>query len=483
MQLNWARTSHNWLWHKILAKPWYTPLILLVIYTALFPYLIPIGILDRIRVYRIPELLTFTEVIFIGFCLILVCILLEKFVKAYTSISTKSAIAFVSITAIPFLFMYPLDALDYYANLWYSERLGVYQENPYSEIYSPTRQYPQTDLAPTPESPYLPYGPVWLLLHTAIYIPIRTLPIVTITLIFKGISYLLTLLSMLVVIKISKALAPQRSSAIVAIFMSPLILYSFVGAIHNDILFILFFALSVYSMVRQRYAQTLFWLTMSIFTKYISMIIVPIILYWIWQNVDKKRFVAIILPWVLIIGATGIYLVIKADILNGIANQALLLGFSISSAILALSGNEQIALYVAYIGMGGWLVITVMYTLTFISRTDKFEPIQSYLHAIVILILVFLLYFLQLFNHWYFMWLLPLFVVLSNNAISGIIRLTYLNFFISLFVWYLLIQAANLTLTVKEYNLMAGILQLIAAFFTFYWPHRIIILPALKKVL
>jgi len=442
----------------------------------------PLGVLTRDRAYLTSGLLTIPELIILGMGLLLIYIILKKFAELHQNLSIKQYLLYIGVCTLPFFFTYPIEALDYYANLWYSERIVEYSENPYATKYSPENDYSHTDLPPTPESPYMPYGPVWIFLHTLLYIPIRHLPILTLTLIIKITSASILWLTMFFILRTTKLIAPHNLSTIATFGMSPLMLFSFVGVLHNDILFILFLALGVYAMCTKRYAQTLLWFTLSVFTKYVTLLIIPILLLWLWNQLTKRNFSKLVLPWLALTIPIGLSFVLLLSVGKGIANQSNLLGFTITGAFSLLTRDAGSTSIIATVFTG---VFVMLYLVTLLSlRTElKQHPLTEHLTFMTTILLLLMFYYLSLFLYWYFMWLLPFIVHQSKLLLNTIAKLTYAYLFIFLLSWYLYLQWINGSITHQALYVPMGIIQLLVAGVAFYLIHRVIIIPSLRKIL
>mgnify|MGYP007059428197 CR=1 FL=1 len=284
MQLNLAKRWPNWPTNNL--AWWHFAILVSGIYLFFF-YLFPLSLANNERIYRYAQLLTGPTFILLISALIISFLLLWSLLNSAPKISTKNALIFIAICAIPFLFVYPGDSADTFANIWYAKRVVDLGENPYvtSYVYE-TYQDIQTVLPPTSDSPLLPYGPLWLGFQSSIYFVTKSLSLIPMLFTFKLIQLTGVLLTAFFCTKLGSLFAKPDQANIVTtvVFASPFMLLGFVGNGHSDIWLALCLVISFYLLFKERILLGLFMFTASVLVKYISLIFAPFIILYLWHR-------------------------------------------------------------------------------------------------------------------------------------------------------------------------------------------------------
>lgn len=441
----------------------------------------PIGVIGLTQAYRTPAFLTWFEITGIGLGLLLTFFLLKGFAERFPSLTIKESILYISFCSVPFLFTYPVDVLDYLANLWYSERVVVYEQNPYTEIQDPEIIYEHSTLPPLSKSPHLPYGPVWLLIHTTIYAPLRSIPLPALTFIMKLLHTSLVLGTMYVLIKLRKG-GNQDVATFTSLGMSPLILFSFIGALHNDIYLLFFVAVAVYMLQQKYFSRALLFFTLGIFTKYIIALVMPIVLMWIWHNTDRKKFVSIVAPWASYTTLLAAVSVFVLHIEQGLADQSQLIGFSIIHTITSIVPNETMMSWYATITIAVFSSLYLLHIIAGVRSTllSSFEFITFCCASLVSLCLI---YFLHLWNYWYLAWLLPFICCSPRSIVFRVLSISIPQMLAFFIIWKALLQKITGDLSVTQYATIESVALIFSVGVSIYILHRVIIIPVARKLL
>ncbi|MBI5621768.1 glycosyltransferase family 39 protein [Candidatus Falkowbacteria bacterium] len=195
------------------------------------------------------------------------------------------------IFTVILLAAWPLLSADLFLYIFYPKAVLVYGDNPY---LAPLVTYSHDILAssgyvirswlPNP----LAYGPAWLLL---------TLPftgwglsgVLPAMISFKLMAAVFLGASAWLLYKILCLTNPSRANIGTALLLwSPLVLLEIVNNGHNDIVMIFFLLAALYAAARKKYFWVLPLFTLSVFVKYITLLFLPFLLYYLWQQSAKS---------------------------------------------------------------------------------------------------------------------------------------------------------------------------------------------------
>ena len=133
MQLSSDKPSLNWRTSSI--PFWAYALALSSLYSITFVSLFPLNIATNDRIYRYAELLTLPSFIGIVMSIVLTMVIIGHFLFFSSQLTIKKMLLLILICAVPFLFIYPGDSADFFANIWYAQRVVALGENPYITKY------------------------------------------------------------------------------------------------------------------------------------------------------------------------------------------------------------------------------------------------------------------------------------------------------------------------------------------------------------
>lgn len=198
-------------------------------------------------------------------------------------INLKEVALLVGLTILILIFSYPAmlsyDIFNYVAT---SKVLFFYHENPY--VVMPIEFVGDSLLAFTHAANKIAlYGPLWIFLTGIPYLlGIGSFIVNLFALkLLAGAFYLATVF---LVWKISKNIVP-----VILFALNPLIIMETLISGHNDIVMIFLTLLSFFLLMQKKIFFGILFFTLSIFIKYTTIILIPVLLFVIWRTIRKKE--------------------------------------------------------------------------------------------------------------------------------------------------------------------------------------------------
>ncbi len=255
----------------------------------------------------------------------------------------------LSLLTLPRLFS--KDALSY---LVYGQAFGVYGLNPYTT--SPNHmQFDFNFRLIDWHDAVSVYGPVWTLLCTALYklaAPLATTHIWGYIIGFRALGLAFHLGNALLIWYILGRIRPQQQIAGTIFYAwNPLALIEFAGNGHNDaaLIFFLLAAIAAHVAERRRTTLVVLFLTLSVLTKFITLLVVPAYALLLWRTtaappgrwISRARVVA----WAQALGVAALaFVVLWAPFASALRNPLFLLDAT------AMSRYDNSLLQLAYWG-------------------------------------------------------------------------------------------------------------------------------------
>lgn len=320
----------------------------------------------------------------------------------------------VAIFSFPVLFagtlllMFPATSLDIFHYILQARVLWEHGDNPLTTAAAAFPSDPYYSYADWREFPS-PYGPLWSILT---FLPTR-IPgqhVVATLLAFKALTvtfYLGT--AVLIWLLVSHIKPEARRFATVLYAWNPLILLMVAGNGHNDTVMLFFLMLALYLAVKERWQLALPALTLSILSKYVAGILLPLLVIHAWNRTspgDRKSFY-LGLAWSGLV-ALLIYLPFWAggDTFNGLQQGRGWFVYSIPE--LMLFGFERWMSTDEAMNMArltGLLLYAVPYVaLLWRVKTTSGDLLTCSYHAVFL----YLLLATTLFEPWYIIWVVSL---------------------------------------------------------------------------
>jgi hypothetical protein len=389
------------------------------------------------------------------------------------SVNEKSIIKiiflFSSVFSLIMLFTPPIGSADVY-NYAYRARVGtVYDENPYvvpTGAYSDDMFY---NFSPK-EWNYLTmqYGPFWtsvsilfsniaknnLFWNVFIY---KLLALVS----FFGVAILIR--------KILQKFNPDNEVKGLFLYLwSPIIIFEAINNAHNDMFMMFAVIFAIYLLIKKWYVLAAITLLLSILTKYIPLLILPVFIYYVFKEVHetKKRLNFV---W-----ATGILAVIISTLfyfpfwegtrtLNGLFEQSKIFtfaNFSLFPGIIywvlyvigqSFSWTREFLSDIARVS--GLTAFVVLY-IWLIKNYFK-GKYTDYIYYSFMILFVYIFFYLTYLQPWYFIWLISLAVLIDRKyfpqfificTLAGLLSYTIvMNSLIYVFIFLFIILVSLIT--------------------------------------
>jgi len=205
------------------------------------------------------------------------------YLGAKRRISLKEIFILLGITAVILLFSYPaMVSYDIFNYITTSKVLFFYRENPY--IIMPVEFIGDPLLAFTHATNKIAlYGPIWVLLAGIPYLLGFGNFIVTLFS-FKIVIMIFYFLTVFLIWKISKNIIP-----VILFSLNPLVVIETLISGHNDIVMIFLILFSFFLLIKKKIFLGILFFVLSIFIKYVTILLIPIFLYIVWRLIRNKR--------------------------------------------------------------------------------------------------------------------------------------------------------------------------------------------------
>jgi alpha-1,6-mannosyltransferase len=309
---------------------------------------------------------------------------------------------------------------DIYNYAIYGEMPVLYGANPFIRTPGEFPQSPLYYLIPLywHDAPSV-YGPVWIAISTGVAALFRNGPLADELLAYRLIANVAHLLNAVLVWRLATRLDPGRAkSAFVAYAWNPLLLVDFCLNGHNDVLMLTFALLALLLTAMQRTTSAALALGLSIATKYTSVLLTPLILFWsARQEPDRKAQIRVLsigalavaaplvlfyLPWIEGIDTFGPVLYwTTGPRLNNYWPEPLLI--SVTSWISGPTGIAYEAVW-PWVLDGFKLLAKVGFAAYVLIEAIRIRSIQGLLRSAARVMLVFLLLVNTWVMPWYYTW-------------------------------------------------------------------------------
>lgn len=221
-----------------------------------------------------------------------ICQLIFFIPKIYKSLSWKPLFIILALITLIYSLSYPFLSKDIYSYYLYAKIAYFYHLNPFNTapIVLAGKDF-FVGIAHNVDSPYN-YGPVYLLYSI---IPMVILTINKIMLYFltlKLLNGILFFISGLLLYKLTNF--DKRICAIW--FLNPFLIIEWLSNSHNDLIMAAFFIIGFYYLTKRKYFRSLNFILLSILTKYISIIAVPLIFLNNSLRIKLLKILGILLP-------------------------------------------------------------------------------------------------------------------------------------------------------------------------------------------
>lgn len=199
------------------------------------------------------------------------------------------AIGFGVVFSITMIFMYPVTATDIYGYIVRTRILTVYGANPFITVPAAFPQDPFSHYVGGWKDWPTPYGPLFILLGT---IPslLGGHNLMLNMLFFKTLALVSHFGGIALIFLITRRLSSGATAASVLFYAwNPLVLFEALGNGHNDATMMFFVLLAFYLALSDRHEAAVMALTASILVKYITLLLLPILVLYALNRCGEWR--------------------------------------------------------------------------------------------------------------------------------------------------------------------------------------------------
>lgn len=219
--------------------------------------------------------------------------------RAATALVLLASVVF-SLTLLP---TNPLGAHDVYHNVADARTLWIYGDNPL--LLPPSTYYPDDAFAqyvPAWRSTPSLYGPLWYLV-AGTPLPAAGDALWPNVIGQKALTAAFLLTTTALTMAVAARVCPgQAAAAGVAVGWNPLLQFETAGNAHNDVVMICFTLAALYAVTRRWWVAVFPLLALAITSKYVVILLGPVLLVWLWRRNVPRRQLALSLALGVLLG-------------------------------------------------------------------------------------------------------------------------------------------------------------------------------------
>ncbi|PIY96864.1 MAG: hypothetical protein COY66_02385 [Candidatus Kerfeldbacteria bacterium CG_4_10_14_0_8_um_filter_42_10] len=385
---------------------------------------------------------------------------------------SKIIVLFALIFSVILILIPSIGSADVFNYIFRARIQTVYGENPYLVATEGFKSDLFYNFSPQ-EWNYLPmqYGPLW----TSLSIGFSYLAQDS----FFWNQFLYKLLALLTnfgiiyfIWKILGIINPDyRIRGILLYAWNPLILFEAVNNVHNDLLMIFFVVAAIYFFLKKKYLFCLLLLLFSVLVKYITVLLFPVFLLFLWKEIivpGERIKIFIKAAAILLVAAVLLYLPFwkGTGIFQGLADQSKIASYMnlslfpsfLFNFILSLKSILTLTLdqIMKIVSIGGMIAFAIIYFWQLRLIKQKGD---DFVHRNFLILLGYILYAACFLQPWYFLWFLPLAVLIDKKyfpefvflfTLIGLLSYVFIVMSIILIVFFLALLFLSLT-TKKNY--------------------------------
>ena len=314
-------------------------------------------------------------------------------------------------SSLALIFLFPLDAADIFDNILHGRILGIYGQNPFTQVINQFPKDPFFAYTAWKRSPAA-YGPVWEILSGAAA-RLAGDGLLTNLIAFKLLPGSFFLASTFILGMILKRIDPKQAPARTLLFAwNPPVLYETWGNGHNDPLIVFWCLCAALALLHQRYTISILALVAGTLSKFIPILLIPAAIGLALSSLNglrqRARFLvtSIVFSSLLIILA---YLPFWAGVqVLSIERRRHLFSSTLPAVIYQLIrprlGLEQAATTVSLAA----LILTILFALWQGYRAWRAGSWQGFIKASSTVLTFYLLLTCLWFQQWYPIWLIGL---------------------------------------------------------------------------
>lgn len=396
-------------------------LIFLVFY--LLKFLVPYYEFPRVPVFT--HLNIYVKIIYFSLWGI-IYLYLFKFLKDLNSQYNfkKIIFIFVIIFNLTLLLIPPFLSGDITGYIYRAGIINEYHKNPYLVAPSQIEAKPFTNW---PDMP-LTHGPFWAVISSALN-KIAGSDINLNIYIFKIFAIIINLICIFLIYSIINKIKPQYGNLATILYAwNPLILLAVANNGHNDVLIILFFLLAVYLAINKKIFYVLPVLILSVLVKYIAVLFLPFFFLYLLRHLKSKKdkitfFIKQLFFCSLIIFICFLPFWQGFRIFLPVINQAEVFTV-IAAAPIALFISSILNIQRLFVESASLsnieLTRTICYAIFFIfyfyiliaKRKESLEILIKNMFWVILLFLFTTTFWLM---PWYFLWILPVLILVTDK--------------------------------------------------------------------
>ncbi|PIS42402.1 MAG: hypothetical protein COT24_03700 [Candidatus Kerfeldbacteria bacterium CG08_land_8_20_14_0_20_40_16] len=368
-------------------------------------------------------------------------------------------VLFALIFSVILILIPPIGSADVFNYIFRARIHTVYGENPYLVATGGFKSDLFYNFSPQ-EWNYLPmqYGPLW----TSISIGFSYLAQDSLfwnQLLYKLLALLINFGIIFFIWRILGIISPDyRIRGIFLYAWNPLILFEGINNVHNELLMIFFVVAAIYFFLKKKYLFCLLLLLFSVLIKYITILLFPVFLLFLWKeiNIPSERVkIFVKAAVVLLIVAVLSYFPFweGTNIFQGLLGQSKIASFMNLSLfpsflfefILSLKNILMLTLdqIMKIVSIGVMIVFALIYfwQLRLIKQKQ-----DDFIHRNFLILFGYIIYAACFLQPWYFLWFLPLAVLINKKyfpefvflfTLAGLLSYTFMVMSIVLVVFFL----------------------------------------------
>ncbi|MBU2229222.1 hypothetical protein KJ810_02330 [Patescibacteria group bacterium] len=341
----------------------------------------------------------------------------------------KIVVLFSVVFSTIMILIPPIGSADVYNYTYRARVKTVYNENPYivaTENYSDDMFY---NFSPK-EWNYLTmqYGPLWAsisigfsnIAQDSFFWNIFLYKLLALFSFFAGACFLRKILQMI---------SPDKKIGGLFLYLwNPLILFEAVNNAHNDMLMISIVLAAIYFLLKKKYSTSLLVLLLSVLLKYITLVIVPVFLYFVLKNIPQlsKKVKFVLKTGIAVIIVTTLFYIPfweGAEIFKGLFQQTQLSTFFLFSlfpslvfAIAYLVGSyfswsyDLLTDISRYFGLGAFIVVYFWQIKNYVKDKSK-----NFIYYSFLILFAYIIYYVSYLQPWYLVWLIPIAILVDKK--------------------------------------------------------------------
>lgn len=357
--------------------------------------------------------------------------------NADRSFSFKHAILFSILFCILLTIQPPIGSKDVYGYAFSARIFNFYNANPYLDPFGnvsadPYLEYVFENLGPST------YGPVFTIFTIFInLIACQSFFLTTVLLKLSMVCFFLG--STFILYKTLRIINPEKAKIYSLVFAwNPMVLFEVANNGHNDIMILFFVLFAAYLLIKRSYFWIVPLLTVSVLIKYVTVLIIPFFIIYIYRFESSFAFWRKVFLACILFICLSYYPFLKDDLS---IFKGLFLQFSKAEFWFHYGAVPLFAYWVNHtfsLGFSAAIIKnSLLLTFLIVYSSLYFKKITGEIQIYKIIFIVYMAYFIIAcfwMMPWYFLWILPIPLLFSNDKWKEAILLITLSGLLSYFV-------------------------------------------------